>query len=468
MDKLDLAFAGIARQAELVRSGEVSPSELVNLYMERIERHDRKLNTFRHVFAGEIVTAAEQAEQRRGEEGLPLNGVPIAIKDTQDVAGDITTYGTAGFDRAVSRDSYVVKRLREAGAIVFGKTKLPELAIYGFTETKAWGITRNPWNTGRTPGGSSGGSAAAVAAGLIGAATASDGAGSIRIPASNCRLVGLKPSRGRVSLAPAAQHWHGLSVNGSVTRNVIDTALLLDVLAGNVPGDAHTAPQPHGSFVDAAKSEPGRLRIGWSLKPVRALGKPVVGEEVRAAVLGMAKTLEGLGHRVIERDPDYGSVGNVFRDHYIRGIHDDVEATPHPERLEPRTRSLGRLGGFVSDRRLARAVEKREDHGTRINRIFEEVDVLLTPVSTEPPIEIGRWAGEGALRTLLGMSKTYPYTGVWNLIGNPAITVPASLTENGPVGVMLVGRPFDEGTLLSLAAQIEVERPWADDRPQVS
>ena len=468
MDKFDLAFAGVARQAELVRSGEVSPTELVNIYMERIDRHDRKLNAFRTVFAGEIVAAAQRAEERRGDPDLPLNGVPIAIKDTQDVAGDLTTNGSAAFDRPARRDSEIVRRLRAAGAIVFGKTKLPELAIFGFTETKAWGVTRNPWNTARTPGGSSGGSAAAVAAGLIGAATASDGAGSIRIPASNCRLVGLKPSRGRVSLAPIAEHWHGMSVNGCLTRSVLDTALILDVISGNVSGDVDTAPPPSRPFVDAVKADPGRLRIAWSTKPIRALLKPNVTDEVKAAVAGTAKLLEGLGHRVIERDPDYGSVGNAITEQYLRGIHDDVAATPHPDLLEPRTRGMARLGGLVSERRIGKSKEKREQHAARINAIFEEVDVLITPVCGEPPVEVGRWAGEGALRTLLGMSVTYPFTPVWNVTGNPALSIPATVAANGPVGVMLIGRPYDEATLLSLAAQIEAERPWAEDRPPVS
>jgi amidase len=171
---------------------------------------------------------------------------------------------------------------------------------------------------------------------------------------------------------------------------------------------------------------------------------------------------------VIERDPDYGSVRNAISEHYLRGIHDDVEATPHPDRLEPRTRGLGRLGGFVSDRRIRKSKDKREDHAARINAIFDDVDVLITPVCGEPPVEVGRWAGEGPVRTLMGMSKAYPFTAVWNLIGNPAISIPAAIAENGPVGVMLIGRPYDEATLLSLAAQIEVERPWIDDRPPVS
>src|SRR5918998_4366788 len=232
MEPEGLAFAGIARQAELIRAGEVSSRELVELYLERIERIDPQLNSFRVVLAERALADADQADSRRaaGDE-RPLLGVPIAIKDGVDVAGEVTTNGTAAHGPPAAQDAEQVRRLRAAGCVVLGKTTLPELAIMGTTEGPAFGVTRNPWNTDRTPGGSSGGSGAAVAAGLCAAATASDGAGSIRIPAACCGLVGLKPQRDRVSLGALAGHWHGLSVAGFVTRTVEDTALLLDVAA---------------------------------------------------------------------------------------------------------------------------------------------------------------------------------------------------------------------------------------------
>ena len=243
MADTDVAFAGIARQAELVRAGEVSPRELVELYLERIERLDPTLNAFRIVRPENALAEADEAEGRRAaRDDGSLLGVPIAVKDSQDVAGELTTYGTACIEDAATADCGMVRRLREAGAIVIGKTNLPELAFAMFTESSTWGITRNPWDTGRTPGGSSGGSGAAVAAGLVAAATASDGAGSIRIPASYCSLFGLKPQRGRVPLDPDLEHWHGMSVNGYLTHSVLDTALLLDASAGG--GLAHDKPPP--------------------------------------------------------------------------------------------------------------------------------------------------------------------------------------------------------------------------------
>jgi amidase len=394
--------------------------------------------------------------------------VPIAVKDNQDVAGDITTYGTAAFDQPADQDCELVRRLRDAGAIIFGKTKLPELAICGFTESDAWGITRNPWNTERSPGGSSGGSGVAVAAGMVGAATASDGAGSIRIPASNCRVVGLKPSRGRVSLAPKPEVWHGLDVAGTHTRSVGDTALLLDLISGPAPGDVDVAPSPERPFVESAKASPGKLRIAWSVKPARAALPPIVTDEVKAATLETAQLLSSLGHQVAERDPRYGQIGNVFIPHYLRGFHDEAVAVPNFDRLEKQTRGFSRLGGLISKGAIARAKKNRDKHAARINAIFDDFDVLVTPVCGEPPIEIGRWHGKGALRTLLGMGRTYPFASSWNLTGNPAMSVPGTRTEHGPVGVMLIGRPNDEATLLSLAAQLEAEEGWLDDYPPVS
>src|SRR4051812_3219064 len=219
MDELDLAFAGIARQAELIRSGEVSPVELVELCLRRIERIDQRLNAFRVVLAERALAEARQAEGRSGAGGdRPLLGVPVAVKDNLDVAGEVTTYGSRAYGAPAAADSEVVRRLRAAGAIVVGKTHLSELAVFPWTESAAWGMTYNPWSEERTAGGSSGGSGAAVAAGLIGAAYASDGGGSIRIPASVNGLFGLKPQRGRVTLSPHPQHWHGLSQTGSLTR----------------------------------------------------------------------------------------------------------------------------------------------------------------------------------------------------------------------------------------------------------
>jgi amidase len=467
VDSTDLAFAGIARQAELVREREVSPRELVELYLDRIGRLDGELNSFRVVFAERALAEAEQAEARvRASEERPLLGVPIAVKDNVNVAGEVTPHGTGAYGPPAATDSEVVQRLRAAGSIVIGKTHLPELAAFGFTESLMWGATRNPWNFDRTPGGSSGGSAAAVAAGLIGAAHASDGAGSIRIPAACCGLFGLKPQRGRVSLMPDREHWFGLSVSGCVTRTVLDSALFLDVVAGGATGDATVAPPPSRSFVESARTRPGKLKIAFSARPV--LPAPIDGE-VRRALEETAELLRSLGHHVDKRNPAYGSIGNIVIPRYLRGIHEDAVRMARPARLERRTRGLSRLGRLFSSAAIERTRSAEGRHTTRLGEVFADYDVLMTPVTARPPVAVGRWEGLGAARTLLGMGPVYPFTSPWNATGQPAAAVPAGFSAAGlPLSVQLIGRPNDESTLLSLAAQLEAERPWGHHRPPIS
>lgn len=465
----EIAFAGAARQAEMVRAGEVSPRELVQLCLDRIARLDPQLNSFRVVLAERALLEAEQAEARlKGGEERPLLGVPIALKDEVDLAGELTTRGTDAFPDLAPADSEMVRRLREAGAIVVGKTLLPELAICGFTESATYGVTRNPWNSQRTPGGSSGGSAAAVAAGLVPIASASDGAGSIRIPAASCGIFGLKPQRGRVPMLPHIEHWNGLSANGCVSRSVLDTALWLDLVSGGSP-EPEAPPPPERPFAEAAKSAPGRLRVAHSTAVPRALAPPTVSTEAKRAVADTAELLSTLGHDVAQRDPEWGGIGNDSVPRYLRGIAEDVERVPLPERLERRTRAMGRLGGLIPQGLFERARRAQQADAARVNAIFESHDVLMTPVMGGTALPVRRWEGRGALWTLLGMSRFYPYCIPWNHLGNPAMSVPAGFAADGmPLAVQIVGRPGDEATLLSLAAQLEAERPWADERPPIS
>jgi amidase len=463
----DLAFAGLAEQAELVRRGEVSSRELTELSLSRIERLDPQLNAFRVVLAERAIEEAERADGRRagGGEG-PLLGVPIAVKDNVDVAGEVTTHGTGAHEGAAIDDSHVVRRLREAGAVIVGKTNLPELAIWPFTESETWGVTRNPWDPSRSPGGSSGGSAAAVAAGMVAVAHASDGGGSIRIPAACCGLFGLKAQRGRVSLMPDAEHWYGLSVFGCLSRTVLDSALFYDVVRGHVEGDAHTAPEPRSSFTEAARTAPGKLRIAFSTKPIQP--GPVAGE-VRKAVHDTAELLRSLGHEVVERDPSWGFQLPAFLPRYLAGIRDDVARMPHPERLEQRTRRLASFGERLRRRPLRRALAAERKHAQRLGEVFAEFDVLMTPAMARLPVEAGRWHGKGTVATVNGISRYVPFTSPWNVTGQPAAAVPAGFSAEGlPLSVQLVGRPADETTLLSLSAQLEAERPWSDRRPPVS
>jgi amidase len=465
----EIAFAGAARQAEMVRAGEISPTELVGLHLERIERLDPRLNSFRVVFADKAMLEAEQAEARiKGGDDRPLLGVPIAIKDETDVAGEINTHGTDAFTEPARADSEMVRRLREAGAIIVGLTLLPELAICGFTESATYGVTRNPWDLQRSPAGSSGGSAAAVAAGLVPIASAGDGGGSIRLPAASCGLFGLKPQRGRVSLAPDLEYWNGLAVNGCVSRTVLDTALWLDLISGGSkePG---APPPPKRPFVESAQTAPGKLRVAWSTAAPRAAAPAIVSDVVKNAVTEAAGMLESLGHEVSHRDPEWGNVGNNITPRFLRGVSDTVAEVPHPERLERRTRGFGRLGGMLPDSLFERALKGREADARRINAIFDSHDVLMTPVMGGTAIPVRRWEGRGALHTALGMSRFYPFCIPWNHLGNPAMSVPLGFAADGlPLAVQIIGRPGDEATLLSLAAQIEAERPWADKRPPIS
>ena len=453
MDRDELAFAGVARQAELIRSGDVTSRELVILYLERIERLDPQLNAFRKVMDERALVDAQQADGRRGAgDERPLLGVPIAVKDVEDVTGEVTTWGTAANFTPVSHDSEFVSRLRSAGAVVIGKTNLPELAIVGDTEGPAFGITRNPWNTDRSAGGSSGGSAAAVAAGLCAAATASDGAGSIRIPASNCGLVGLKPTRDRIPLAPLKEHWYGMSVVGFEARSVEDAALLMSVGAAD------------DDLRDSFAGNPGRLRVAVSTKPVIPTR---VHADVKRVADETAGRLRTLGHEVEQDDPPFPSVSPAtFR--YLAGMAQDAEErVERPERLQRRTKGFARMGNAIPRAALAWAVQ--EDDSERMRPFFERHDVLLTPVSALPPVRAGQWEGLGAVRTFLGMVQTYPFALEWNLTGQPSISVPVGRSDDGlPIGMQLVGRHGEEAMLLALAAQLEGELRWTEHRPPLA
>ena len=398
--------------------------------------------------------------------------MPIAVKDDIALTGQVATKGSrvrAGGPPAAA-DAEPLRRLRAAGAIPIGITNVPELMIFPWTASAAYGITRNPWDPSRTPGGSSGGSAAAVAAGLVAAATASDGGGSIRIPAACCGLVGMKPSRGRVSAAPGRPGWLGLSTYGALARTVADSALLLDVIHGTAAGEDDLAlPRSEASYAEAAGTPPRPLRIAVSTKaPPIALTSP--GAPQRAVHEGTARLLEQLGHHVSERDPDYGTAPLQFTQSWVRGVYEDAAATGRRGEFERSTRQMAAAGRYlVPPPRRRRLLRVRPLTTERITALWDEFDVLMTPALASAPVAAEGGYGRAAPVAVDIAARMTPYTAVFNLTGQPAVTVPLGVDGEGlPIAVQLVGRLGGEDVLYSLAGQLERAAPWGQRRPVVS
>ena len=453
----DLTRASAAETAHLIAEGDLTARVVVDEVLDRVAQADPRLNAF-SIVLGEQARAEASARDQQVDQRGPLHGVPIAIKEELDVAGCVTTYGGEGNSTPAAQDGEVVRRLRAAGAVIVGKTTMPEFGAWPYTESVSRGITRNPWDTTRTPGGSSGGTAAAVSSGMVPVAIGGDGGGSIRIPSAMCGLFGLKPQRGRVTAAPHPHSWWSLSTVGPLARTVLDSALVYDVIAGSMPSDRFVAGET-GSFVEAAGREPGRLRIGWSVKPV-TLGIKPDPIHVRA-VQDTARLLSELGHDVREIDPHYPDPTAAFVPQFFGGIRTGADGVEHYERLERRTRETYRLGSWVTPRVLEWAIRASDGVSAKANRVFQDIDVLLTPSIAHRPPRVGVLDGRGSLASSLLAMPAIAYAALWNVAGNPAASVPCGVAEDGlPVGIQLVGRTDDETTLLSLSAQLEQARPW--------
>ena len=427
----------------MLAAGEVSSRELVELSLARIEATQATLNAFR------VVCAEAGSGRGRGGRRAPRRrrGRAAARRAGGDQGRrrpgrphDAVRLRRRGF-APVAEDAELVRRLRAAGAIVLGKTNAPEVGQWPFTESPDFGATRNPWSLDHTPGGSSGGAAAAVAAGLVAAAIGSDGAGSVRIPAAWTNLVGLKPQRGRISTWPDAEAFNGLSCFGPLARSVGDAALLLDAVAGNVPGDRHQPPAPPASFAALAAEPPPRLRIALSF--ATPFGVPdAVDPEIRTAVEATAERLAGLGHDVVEQDPRYGLAGPDIVPRGMAGVHEWLrDRVPDHGPLEPRTRVHGRFGRALSGPplRLARAGEPALRR--RIGRIFERCDVVLTPTTAKQPARIGQLDGRGYWATSTAVSAACPFAFAWNVTGWPGLSVPAGFARRGPADRRPAARP---------------------------
>ncbi len=475
----DLAVLDATAQAELVRSGQASPLELVDAAIERIERLNPQLNAVIH----ERFEKA-RAEARGDLPDGPFRGVPFVLKDLDGYSEGDPYYGGTRFlrdhDWRPTHDSYLTERFRAAGLVCVGRTNSPELGLVPTTEPETYGPTRNPWDTGRSTGGSSGGSAAAVASGMVPLGHAGDGGGSIRIPASECGLVGLKPSRGRHSLGPeAGESWGGLVARLAVTRSVRDTAALLDAVQGAMPGDPYTAPPPRRPYVDELGADPGSLRIGLRVDAPGAVGDP--HPDAVAAAEAAAALLESLGHRVEIGSPealDDADFVAYFINAYNAWVARDLErlgqtvGTPVTEAdVEAGTWALAEAGRQVSATEYLAAVEYLHDFTRRVAGWWVSgFDLLLTPTIPEPPPILGEFSGtpDNPLVGLFRSAEIVPFTAPFNTTGQPAVSLPLHWNADGlPIGVQLVAAYGREDQLVAVSAQLEAAAPWADRRPPV-
>jgi len=468
----DLLSRPATELARLVKAGEVTSRELTEASLERIEALDPELNAFVHLDPDGALAAAGSIDP---SDERPFAGVPIAIKDTAAVAGMPYRLGSDMFgDFVPPQDAFVVRRLRDAGFVFVGKTNLPEFGILPVTEPRRFGPTRNPWDTERTPGGSSGGAAAAVAAGMVPLAHGSDGGGSIRIPAACCGLVGLKPSRGRISRGPE-QGDDLLVQDGVLTRTVSETAALLDVMAGYERGDATWAPPLPEPFAQTAAREPGRLRIGVTTVP--AIDMAAIDPLCERAAHDAAGLLESLGHEVEQVDPPWKgqellrAFTLVFGTPVALGIWFGSQVTgrePSAELVEPLSwkiwegvRERNPLDYLLARTQLAAASRS-------IVALWDDFDAIVTPTLAQRPVRTGEIdsCSDDPWEDFHRSGEFTPYTALFNVTGQPAISLPLYHGDDGlPVGVMIAGRPAGEGPLLSLAAQLEAASPWADRRP---
>ncbi len=451
--------AGLAESARALAGGEVTSRGLVAEALARIEATQGSLNAFRVVRAEAALAEAKAADVALAA-GVrkPLLGVPVAVKDDMDVAGEPTAFGCCGEFPPVAEDGEAVRRLRAAGAVIVGKTNTCELGQWPFTEGPAFGATRNPWQPDHTPGGSSGGSAAAVAAGLVPAALGSDGAGSVRIPASWTHLIGIKPQRGRISTWPRGESFQGITVNGTLARTVADAALLLDAAAGNHEFDPHRPPAVNAS--EAVGRDPGRLRIALSLKPPFTAVPARLQPEVRARVVRLAEKLGALGHFVEAADPPYGQIGLTFVPRATAGIAEWASDAPFPALLDRRTRSSARLGRLLRGAPLRAARRAEAVLHRRVGAFYESYDVILAPTTAAPPPRVGAMLDLGGFATDRAMIAACPYAWPWNVLGWPGVNVPAGFVDGLPVGAQLLGPANSEPLLISLAAQLEADLRW--------
>lgn len=462
--------------AELVAKGDASPADLLETAIAVAEERNPALNAI-------VIPMYEQAREAVSD-GLPdgpFRGVPFLLKDLHlGYTGARTTYGSKLFrDNVADHDSELVLRYKRAGLVVFGKTHSPEFGLTTSTETELFGQTANPWDTTRTSGGSSGGASAAVAGGIVPAANASDGGGSIRIPASCCGLVGLKPTRARNPAGPdVGEGWGGMSTAHVVSRSVRDTAALLDATHGPDVGDPYCAPAPARPYLDELGRDPGRLRV--AVQRASFNGAPTHPDCV-AAVDAAAALLEGLGHEVFESqlEVDAETLGAATRTIIAANIRATVEdraralgREPSADDVELGTWAMVQLAESLGADDYARAVRTIHAVGRQVSYFLEDVDVVLSPTMATPPLELGRLSlsrMDDPQGYIADLNQTIGYTSLFNASGHPALSLPLHWSPSGlPIGLQFAGRFGDESALLRLSAQLETTQPWFDRTPSRS
>lgn len=469
MDKTDLAFTPALEQARLVRHKTISPLELTELYLERIERLNPLLGSYFTVMGEAAIADAqrktEQLATTSPEDLPPFFGVPLSVKDLNPVAGVPCSYGIAAAkNRVAEKDDGLVPRLRDAGFIFLGKTATAQLGSLPYTEPPGFLPTRNPWNLAHTAGGSTGGGASALAAGLCAIAQGSDGGGSLRGPAFCCGLVGMKPSRGRVSFAPVGERLEGLATNGPLGRTVADTAAFLDIMAGYVTGDPYWLPPPETSFLAATQTAPPPLKIGL-LTELAPIGEPTV--PCQQAVLDTARHLASLGHSVEPLPPP--DLSELIEPFTIVWQSIVAEANIPFFVLEKMNRWLLWRAWRIGSGRYLRAATKLQVVSRQIVAQFQDYDIVLAPVYMRPAIRVGEWQSLRCSQILENIVNWIAPCPPFNASGQPAIAIPTGFTDDGlPIGVQLIGQPAADATVLAIAAQLEHTYFRNCDRPALA
>ncbi|MDO4900660.1 amidase [Actinomyces sp.] len=452
MDHLTDAV-GIARA---VRAGQLSARTAVDAALKRIDSLEPRLNAFTVVRRESARREADALDRRLTTTGPdaagPLAGVPVAVKEEYDVAGEVTTLGGRANSSPAPVDCAVVGRLRQAGAIIVGRTNMPEFGQFPVGESAYHGDCLNPWDLARSPGGSSAGSAVAVASGAVPVAMGSDGGGSLRIPASACGVLGLKPTRGRVSSAPLAQHWFGLAGFGPIARTARDLAAVMDVISGNEAVDRWRLDAPERSFSDAVGVVPPRLRILSACNPVMPGARPTPA--VTQSMRSLAAALRDLDHDVREARVAWPAPTGPFLTLYFAGMHCEAQQVEHPDRLERHTRASVRLGSLVPNAAVRTALRHSERIRAGVEAAFGRADLLLLPTLLDLPRGAHDLHARSWLSAMLASTPTVSNTAIFNVSGHPALSVPAGFAGGLPVGVQLVARTGREDLLLAVAAQL--------------